>query len=56
MGHELTNASVSALTSAADRLDSLADIAELMDDTDTANGFRVEAWTRRLQAMELLNT
>jgi hypothetical protein len=55
MGHEVPSASVSALTSAADRLASLADIAELMDDTDTANGFRVEAWVRRLQAMELLD-
>jgi hypothetical protein len=55
MGHGSPDASVSALTSAADRLDSLADIAELMDDADTANGFRVEAWIRRLQAMELLD-
>jgi hypothetical protein len=43
------------LCSAAERLDSLAEIAELMGDNDTAASFRSEASGRRMQAMELLD-
>jgi len=47
---------VDQLCSAADRLDSLAEIAELMDDRDTAASLRAEASGRRMQAMDLLDT
>ena len=46
---------VDQLCSAAERLDSLADIAELMGDDDTAASLRTEASGRRMQAMELLD-
>ena len=41
------------LISIAERLDSLAEIAELMGDAPTAREFRVDASTRRLRAMDL---
>lgn len=43
------------LVNAADRLESLADTAELMDDDDGAARFRAEASRRRLRAMALLD-
>jgi len=46
---------VDQLCAAAERLDSLADIAELMGDSDTAASLRAEASGRRMHAMELLD-
>ena len=46
---------VSALRSTADRLDSLADTAELMGDEAGAARLRTAAWNRRLEAMALLD-
>ena len=43
------------LVRAADRLEALADTAELMGDDDGADGFRAEASRRRLEAMALLD-
>ena len=43
------------LISIAERLDSLAEIAELMGDAPTAREFRVDASPRRLRAMDLLD-
>jgi hypothetical protein len=43
------------LSAIADRLSSLADTAELMDDVDTAARFRDAAAVMRLQAMGLLD-
>jgi hypothetical protein len=43
------------LTSAAERLDSLADTAELMGDDAGAARLRAAAWNHRLEAMELLD-
>jgi hypothetical protein len=43
------------LSAIADRLSSLADTAELMDDADTAARFRDAAAVMRLQAMGLLD-
>ena len=44
-----------ALMRTAERLDSLADTAELMDDDDGAARLRESAWRQRLAAMELLD-
>ena len=46
---------VQVLVRAADRLDSLADAAELMGDGNGADRLRAEASSRRLQAMALLD-
>ena len=46
---------VQALTKAADRLDALADTAELMGDTPSAEWLHREASTRRAWAMDLLD-
>ncbi len=46
---------VRVLVRAADRLDSLADTAELMGDGSGADRLRAEASRRRLQAMALLD-
>jgi hypothetical protein len=46
---------VRVLTAAADRLDALADTAELMDDTDAAFSWRAEASLCRMDAMALLD-
>jgi len=46
---------VIALTRAAERLDGLADTAELMGDLDGAERMRWEASHRRLEAMALLD-
>jgi hypothetical protein len=43
------------LVSAADRLEALADTAELMGDDDSAARFRADASTQRLRAMALLD-
>ena len=43
------------LLKAIERLDSLADTAELMGDTDGAARFRESAWHRRMAAMNLLD-
>ena len=47
-------AHVAALAAVADRLDGLADAAELVGDVAGAEGWREKASTRRLQAMALL--
>lgn len=46
---------VRLLVRTAERLDSLADTAELMGDSDGAAQFRAAAASRRLQAMTLLD-
>jgi hypothetical protein len=46
---------VPALTRAADRLDDLADTAELMGDADGADRLRSEARANRMHAMDLLD-
>jgi hypothetical protein len=43
------------LVSAADRLEALADTAELMGDDEGAAEYRAEASCRRLEAMALLD-
>jgi hypothetical protein len=43
------------LAEAADRLDELADVAELMDDHATEQHFRRDAERRRQRAMALLD-
>ena len=43
------------LTSLADRLDTLADTAELMGDGEGAGHLRAQAIRRRLEAMALLD-
>lgn len=47
---------LAAMLEVADRLDSLADTAELMGDPDGAARLRTEASNRRLAAMETLDT
>lgn len=47
--------SVRELTRAADRLDDLADTAELMGDDDGAARFRADASRMRARAMALLD-
>ena len=39
----------------ADRLDALAEIADLMGDGEGAARWRTQAWIRRLEAMALLD-
>jgi hypothetical protein len=46
---------VSIVTAAADRLDSLAETAELMDDPEGAVRLRDHAVALRMQAMEMLD-
>ena len=46
---------IAALRRTADRLEELADTAELMGDTDGAARLRTAAWNRRLEAMALLD-
>jgi hypothetical protein len=46
---------VASVLEVADRLDSLADAAELMDDPDGAARLRTQAANRRLEAMESLD-
>lgn len=55
MTDPLPRSAIPALTRAADRLDELADTADLMGDTDGANRLRGEARANRMQAMELLD-
>jgi hypothetical protein len=55
MDDEHRDRSVRELEKAADRLDALADTAELMGDDDGAARFRGEASERRLRAMALLD-
>lgn len=55
MTERLSRAAVPALTRAADRLDELADTAELMGDAAGAVRFRDEARSNRMQAMDLLD-
>jgi len=52
---ELERRDVRVLVRAADRLDALADTAELMGDGGGAARFRADASNRRLQAMALLD-
>ncbi|MEO1055752.1 MAG: hypothetical protein AAFY28_02430 [Actinomycetota bacterium] len=44
-----------ALQRTAERLDALADVAELMGDGSSAERFRADANRRRLEAMALLD-
>jgi hypothetical protein len=46
---------IETLRRTADRLEELADTAELMGDTDGATRLRSVAWNRRLEAMALLD-
>lgn len=46
---------VDVVVSTADRLDALADIADLMGDDAGAARFRADAANRRLEAMALLD-
>lgn len=55
MTSEFSPSAVPALTRAADRLDALADTADLMGDQAGSARLRAEAQTRRMQAMELLD-
>lgn len=55
MTDPLPAAAVPALTRAAERLDELADTAELMGDPDGAARLRGEASANRMQAMDLLD-
>ena len=55
MDEERRERSVQELMRAADRLDSLADTAELMGDEDGAARFRTGASRQRVQAMALLD-
>lgn len=55
MNGPLPRAAVPALARAADRLDELADTADLMGDPDGAARLRGEARANRMQAMELLD-
>ena len=55
MTDPLPRAAVPALARAADRLDELADTAELMGDVEGANRLRGEACAHRMQAMALLD-
>ncbi|HSJ90761.1 MAG TPA: hypothetical protein VK917_01760 [Ilumatobacter sp.] len=55
MSDRLPPSAVPALALAADRLDDLADTAELMGDPDGAARLRGEARAHRMQAMELLD-
>jgi hypothetical protein len=55
MDDEHRDRSVRELEKAADRLDALADTAELMGDDDGAARFRSEASQQRLRAMALLD-
>lgn len=51
----LPPSAVPALVRAADRLDELADAAELMGDDDGATRLRDEARAHRMQALDLLD-
>lgn len=55
MDHERREMSLRELGSAADRIESLADTAELMGDDDGATSLRAEASRLRLRAMALLD-
>ena len=55
MDDEHRKRSLEALVSAADRLEALADTAELMGDDENAARFRAEASRQRLRAMALLD-
>jgi hypothetical protein len=46
---------LAGLQGAADRLDTLAETAELMDDSDSAQRLRDAAETARLRALKLLD-
>lgn len=55
MTDPLPRAAVPALVRAADRLDELADTAELMGDVEGAHRLRGEACANRMRAMDLLD-
>jgi hypothetical protein len=55
MHEELDGPAVDQLTRLADRLDALAETAELMGDVDGAARLRAQATGRRLRAMALLD-
>lgn len=55
MTDPLPRSAVPALTRAADRLDELADTADLMGDVEGATRLRGEARANRMQAMDLLD-
>ena len=52
---EAARLTVAKLVDAASRLDELADVAELMGDSDGADRLRAEGYRRREQAMLLLD-
>ncbi len=55
MNHEVEPPELLALASTADRLDALAETADLMGDDAGAIRFRERAWNCRLRAMQLLD-
>jgi hypothetical protein len=55
MDDECREGALRELVRRADRLEALADTAELMGDDDGAARFRAEASERRLRAMALLD-
>jgi hypothetical protein len=55
MDDERRERSLRELVRAADRLEAMADTAELMGDDDGAARFRAEASRQRLRAMALLD-
>ena len=55
MTRPLEQGDLAAVIRVAERMDALADIAELMDDVDGATMWRVRAAHLRLDAMDLLD-
>ena len=55
MDDRLDHHTVENLRRTADRLEELADTAELMGDPDGATRMRTAAWNRRAEAMALLD-
>ena len=55
MDHEFERHDVPAMTRAADRMDSLAETADLMGDADGAMQWRHRAAELRIRAMSLLD-
>lgn len=55
MEHPSQRPDLATVLQSVERLDSLADTAELMGDTEGASRFREAAWCQRQAAMELLD-